>query len=95
MTQGMKKTSITLQRIIKRNRVKADRKLYNTLFIRQTVATLVRLRTEHCDLNHYLHRFNIKDTSYCECGQGKETMELYLLECHKYNEKLRKDVGTG
>jgi hypothetical protein len=35
---------------------------------------------------------------YCECGQGKETVEHYLLKCRKYKEqrkKLRKEVGPG
>jgi len=45
-----------------------------------------------------MHRFKIKDSPYCECGNGKETVEHYLLECRKYNEqrkKLRREVGPG
>ena len=92
------KISTTVWRIMKSKGVKAGSKLYNTMRNRRTMTTLVRLRTSHCGLNHYLYRFNIKNISYCECGQGKETVEHYLLECRKYNEqrkKLRKEVGIG
>ena len=73
-------------------------KLYGTIPNRNTVATLARLRTGHCGLNHYLHRFKIKDSPYCDCGNGKETVEHYLLECRKYNEQrktLGNEVGPG
>ena len=33
----------------------------------------------------------------CECGQGQETVEHYLLECRKHTaqrKKLRKEVGV-
>lgn len=46
----------------------------------------------------YLHRFNISDSPYCECGYGKETVEHYLLQCRTYKEerkKLRKEAGAG
>ena len=93
-----KKTSNKLRHITKQKGVKTGAKLYNTLPSRRAVATLVRLRTGHCKLNHYMHRFKIKDSPYCECGNGKETVEHYLLECRKYNEqrkKLRREVGPG
>jgi hypothetical protein len=60
------------------------------------MAKLVQLRTGHCGLNHYLHRFGLKNTPYCECGYGKETVEHFLLQCPKYTEqrrRLRREVG--
>ena len=73
-------------------------KLYSKLSDRDTVAKIVQLRTGHCGLNHYLHRFSINDTPYCECGYGKETVEHFLLECRRYKEQrrtLRREVGVG
>jgi hypothetical protein len=37
-----------------------------------------------------------KDSAMCECEQGEETVEHYLLECPKYREQrrgLQKEVG--
>ena len=59
---------------------------------------ITQLRTGHCGLNHYLHRFGINESPFCECGYGKETVEHFLLECRKYKEqrkKLREAAGTG
>jgi hypothetical protein len=52
-------------------------------------------RTGHCGLNRYLHPFGHKNSPYCQCGYGKETVEHYLLECRNYREqrkKLRREV---
>ena len=95
---GNKKTSNKLRHITKQKGVKTGTKLYNTLPSRRAVAMIARLRTGYCKLNHYMYRFKIKDSPYCECGNGKETVEHYLLECRKYNEqrkKLRREVGPG
>ena len=92
------RTANALRHIIRRKGVKTGSKLYGAITKRNTVVTLVRLRTGHFGLNHYLHRFKIKKSPYCECGYGKETVEHYLLECRKYNEQrktLRKEVGPG
>lgn len=92
------KTAITLRILTKRKGVKTGLKLYNAISSRRTVATLVRLGTGHCGLRHYLPRFNIGKSLYCECRPGKETVEHYLLECGKYmkqRKKLRKEVGMG
>ena len=43
----------------------------------------------HFSLNHYLHCYKIKGTPYCECGQGKERAEHFLLKCQKYNEERK------
>ena len=83
---------------IKRKGNKTGPKLYNDMVNRDTAATIAQLRTGHCGLNHYLHRFGINGSPYCECGYGKETVEHYLLECRNYKEprkKLREAVGTG
>ena len=47
-------------------------------------------------MNKYLHRFHITDDSTCECGEGEETVEHYLLQCEKYDrqrDRLRRKVG--
>jgi len=72
-------------------------KLYGALRQRNHVVWITRLRTGHCHLNGYLHRFNIIETSECECGAGKETVEHYLLNCELYDEerdRLRRRVGA-
>jgi len=94
------KTAKALRYITKTRRKgnKTGPKLYNEIANRNTAATIVQLRTGHCGLNHYLHRFGINRSPYCECGYGKETVEHYLLECRKYKEqrkRLREAVGTG
>ena len=71
-------------------------KLYGNLK-RKQVIMLSRLRTGHCHLNQYLHRFNIIETPECECGAEKETVEHYLLNCELYDEErdaLRRSVGA-
>ena len=61
-------------------------KLYEKLK-RKQVILLSRLHTGHCHLNQYLHRFNIIETPECECGEEKETIEHYLLNCELYDEE--------
>ena len=54
------------------------------------------MRTGHCGLNHYLHHFGKRNSPYCECGVGKETVEHYLLECRRFKQQRRKmikDIG--
>src|SRR5436190_24168467 len=51
----------------------------------------------HCHLNQFLHRFKIIETSECECGAGKETVDHFLLNCELYDEerdRLRRKVGA-
>ena len=58
---------------------------------------ITRLRTGHCHLNEYLHRFNIIETPERECGAEKETVNHYLLNCELYDEErdaLRRSVGA-
>ena len=64
---------------------------------RKHVVWISRLRTGHCHLNEYLHRFNIIETPECECGAAKETVDHYLLNCELYDEErdaLRRRVGS-
>ena len=71
--------------------------LYSVLQQRQDVVCITRLRTGHCHLNEYLHRFNIIETPECECGAEKETVEHFLLNCELYDEErdlLRRGVGV-
>ena len=48
---------------------------------------MARLRTGHCSLNKYLHRFNIIYDPNGEGEQGHETVEQYLLRCGLYEEE--------
>jgi ribonuclease HI len=72
-------------------------KLYRALQQRKHVVWITRLRTGHCHLNEYLHRFNIVNTPQCECGVEKETVDHYLLNCELFDEEkdaLRRKVGA-
>jgi len=72
-------------------------KLYGALQQRKHMVWISRLRTGHCHLNEYLHRFKIIETSECECGAGKETVDHFLLNCELYDEerdRLRRKVGA-
>jgi ribonuclease HI len=92
------KTATALRRITKGKHAKIGPSLYNGIANRNGAATIAQLRTGHCGLNRYLHRFGIKGSPYCQCGYGKETVEHYLLECRNYREqrnKLRREAGKG
>src|ERR1700731_4791395 len=83
---------------MKERHMKTDPALYNEIEDRNSTAKIEQLRTGHCGLNHYLHRFGINNTSYYQCEYEKETVEHYLLECRKFREqrmKLRKEIGTA
>jgi hypothetical protein len=61
------------------------------------VIWIIRLRSGHCHLNEYLHRFKLIETSECECGAEKETVDHFLLNCELYDEehdRLRRKVGA-
>ena len=74
-----------LRRIMRDAKVTSGPKLYYGRS-RSTTAKLTQLRTGHCGLNSYLHRFNITESAECECGEGKETHEHFLLVCKRYIE---------
>ena len=91
-------TAAQLRAISRRHGAMSGPKLYNNIASRSTCARLAQLRTGHCGLNKYLHRFGKTQSPFCNCGYGKETVEHFLLECGNYKEQrklLRKNVGTG
>ena len=69
---------------------KIDSVLYNEIEDRNSAAKIAQLRTSHCELNHYLHHFSIKNISYCQYEYRKETIEHYLLEYRKFREQRKK-----
>src|SRR5208282_2283107 len=82
-------TSKALRHLTKQKGVRTGPKLYNSLPNRNTVATVIQLRTGHCKLNKYLHSIDARYSPHCECGYGKETVEHYLLECNKYKDQRK------
>ena len=92
------KTAKALRRIMKGRHAKIGPALYNEIASRHGSAIIAQLRTAHCGLNRYLHRFSLRNSPYCQCGYGKETVEHYLLECRNHRDqrkKLRREVGRG
>lgn len=88
-----------LRRITKKPNNLCGKKLYNNIELPQhQIATLAQLRTGHCSLNQYLHRFGHAESPLCECGSGAiENVEHYLLHCPRYDmqrSKLLKEVGV-
>ena len=75
------------------------KKIYCNLSKRKHVAYLSHLRTGHCNLRQYHHRFRHEEDPYCDCGDGSiENVEHYLLSCRKYDrqrDKLQRNVGFG
>ena len=72
--------------ITRQKGVKKGLKLCEGMNSRQTVTTIAQ---PHRALQpRSLHSPIRPQTSpYCECGQGKETVEQYILEFRKYNEQ--------
>ena len=68
-----------LNRILLRHGSEYGPALYNRL-TRNTCAKVIQLRTGHCGLNAYLHRFGLADSPTCDCDNGMETEEHFLLE---------------
>jgi len=58
-----------LKRILLRKDNQYGPKLYNKLS-RNTCAKVIQLRTGHCSLNAYLHRFGLTDSPLCNCENG-------------------------
>jgi uncharacterized protein (DUF4415 family) len=70
-----------LRRLITKPNTLYGIKLYKGIPRRQA-AQLARLRTGHCGLNQYLHRFGHAESPLCDCGNGTaETVNHYLLHC--------------
>ena len=95
---NLTKTATLLRQITTARSSKIGPKYYGNLGSRRVCTTLAQLRTGHCALNGYLHRFGKANSPYCECGYGKETVQHFLLECRRFKnerKKLRQEVGTG
>jgi ribonuclease HI len=91
------KTALRLRYMSQHPSATTSLKLYESLQQRKHVVWISRLRTGHCHLNEYLHRFKIIDTPECECEAGKETVNHFLLKCQLYDEErdiLRRKVGA-
>jgi hypothetical protein len=88
-----------LRRITNKQHVTQGTKLYKAINTRHQAAQLARLRTGHCSLNQYLHRFGHLESPRCECNSGaNEDVQHYLLYCPRYERqraKLTKKVGIG
>jgi len=72
--------------------------LYNKMPNRNAATKIAQQWTGHCGLNNYLFRFDLKNSSYSQCGYGKETVEHYFIECQNYREerkKFKREVGAG
>src|SRR5947207_13767095 len=98
MWNNGKETATQLRGMSKRHIFENGMKIYNNIHNRQHVSWLIRLRTGHCGLNNYLHRFGIEKEPTCACGEGNETVAHFLLRCETFarqREKLIKEVGTG
>ena len=96
-TINAEQLSSHLKRILLRRGSEHGPGLYNRLS-RNTCAKVIQLRTGHCGLNAYLHRFGLADSPLCDCESGQETVEHFLLECPLYREQrieLRNAAGTG
>jgi len=88
-----------LHRITNRVQAQPSSAIYNIAAGRRQRVNLARLRTGHCSLNQYLHRFGIEESPLCSCGNGaEETVEHFLIHCplfDKERSKLMKKVGIG
>ena len=89
-----------LRQITKKPNALRGSKLYKTVELtRHQTAQLARLRSGHCLLNQYLHRFNHSESPRCDCGSGAiENVEHFLLKCSRYDRqraRLVKEVGVG
>jgi hypothetical protein len=94
-----KQNSKQLRRITAKQHTAKGLKLYNGITSRSRISQIARLRTGHCSLNQYLHRFNIEESPLCECGSGSiENVEHYLLICSRYDRQraqLINKAGIG
>ncbi len=53
---------------------------------RKKYIVINNLRSGFAKLNDYCHKLNITDNPLCACGQSRETVEHYMLECELYQE---------
>ena len=51
---------------------------------RKLEVAMARLRLGHCCLNFHLHRIGVSDTPNCLYCGVEETIEHFLMSCHRY-----------
>ena len=98
-SQAPNRDAKQLRQITKKPNALRGNKLYKAITLtRRQTAQLARLRTGHCSLNQYLHRFGHADSPQCECGSGAiENVKHLLLHCPRYDRqraKLAREVGV-
>jgi hypothetical protein len=57
------------------------------------IGTIYKSQTTVHVLSLIVYTAELRNSPYCQCGYGKETVEHYLLECREYRDqrgKLRK-----
>lgn len=52
---------------------------------KHSITAITQLRSGHIPLNHYLCKFDQLGNPSCECQEGIETVEHFLLTCTRYN----------
>lgn len=62
------------------------RAIYKTLS-REETNIVVQLRTDHTHLNTTLAQIRIAPSAECECGNERETIKHFLLECPQWTEQ--------
>ena len=88
--QTEQKTAKELRRICKKPTAESGPKLYQSLDTRRDIANLIRLRTEHCGLNNYLHKIEREESSLCSCENNlKETVKHLLPKCEIYKNQKK------
>jgi ribonuclease HI len=53
------------------------------------IAAITQLRSGHVHLNQYLHKFKQQGNPSCECQEGIESVEHFLLTCHRYDNERK------
>jgi hypothetical protein len=99
-SQALRRDAKQLLRITKKPNALRGNKLYNAVELtRRQTSQLARLRSGHCSLNQYLHRFGHAESQKCECGSDAiESVAHFLLHCPRYERqraRLVREVGVG
>ena len=66
-TSSEVRTAKHLRQILKHPQAKAGQRYYKAARSRKAATTIAQLRTGHCQLNAYLHRFKKAPSPYCQC----------------------------
>lgn len=63
---------------------------------KHSIGFITQLRSGHIHLNHYLCRFVQMQDPGCDCQEGVETVDHYLLVCNRFrNERARLEEELG